>query len=169
MVTSGSIISNRLTRAVSKVDIQLNRGDYSGGSYQPLPFESGTNMMNNIREIRLDIEGVGTRMSYNGSSGVSSTYFATSQSSIDDNGFALFEGPFVFPSPSDVSEAAVKIMLMPVDSSLPGIETVVAGKLERNKKLIVTLWLSVDNRLLDVTYDMREMTAETEGDFGIWE
>jgi len=163
-------IHNKLTRAVSQVVLNINRGYADGSDMKPLPYAEGKSIMDNIASIELDIEGVGEVINIYESRGSKKTYFsATQASSTTTEGFAVFKGPFVFPSIAG-EEAEVKITIHTIDSDIfPNTEKIIHGKLERNKKLEISLWMTSTYKLIDVLVDLSEITEETEGDSGIWE
>ncbi len=174
IIEGNELISNTLKRAVSQVEVILKRAEIGqNNEITPVPYGEGSNIMNDIKSIVLDIEGVGEYIDYKGSHGLSRTYYYT-QTATDftNEGFAHFEGPFVFPTET-TDPANVKITIQPTDSTKDPMSTTVSGKLERNKKLIITLWISSPDEpivsVIDITVDTEEISLSTDGDKGIWE
>lgn len=162
-------ISNTLVRAVSQVQLNLKRAYKNGTTMIPYPY-TVNNIMENIKEITMDIDGVGESIDIAGGIGFSKTiYSAQSESQITNDGFAIFDGPLVFPNGSGLN-TSVKITIIPQDNSLfPEMTASVEGMLERNRKLEITLWLTSTYKLIDVTVDTEPISKEEDGDIGIWE
>jgi len=172
-IVGNDLIQNTLKRAVSQVELYLLRGKQVDGEYSPIIYTGDENIMEDIAEVRMDISGVGESLTYLGTTGSSKTYFsATEGTSISDDGFAFFEGPLVFPTEDPDGLAEVTIQLIPkAGSILEGIDLTktVTGKLERNKKLSIKLWLTSTYNIINVDVDTSEMTSSNDGDEGIWE
>lgn len=168
-IQGGETIRNTLTRAVGKVVLQLKRGISENGRIDSLPYSAGETIMDNIEEVSLDIVGVGEAVNINGGIGRSKVYWTTTQaSSITKSGFALLEGPFVFPSGTD-QETIVNINLRPKsDSPFPEFSKQLRGKIERNKYLTITLWLTSTYKFIDITVKTDPISAEIDGDQGTW-
>lgn len=169
-IETATTVYSKLTRAVSQVTLNLNRGYSNSSGFSEQPFESGRSIMNQIAGIELDITGVGESINIYESTGSKKTHYSsTTATSISDKGFASFAGPFVFPSIAG-EEAEVKITINPtVDSAFPIMEKTIKGKLEKNKKLEITLWMTSTYNFIDISVNLTDITTETDGDSGIWE
>ena len=93
-------------------------------------------------------------------------YSAAEYESIDTQGFATFTGPFVFPTTG--TSAGLNITLVPV-SGEPYPPLQLSGKLEANRKLEVSLWLTSSYFDIGVTIQNLPISGRTNGDEGIWE
>lgn len=164
-------IPNKLVRSVSQVEVYIKRGEANGDDFDAIEYVNG-NIMDDIKGIQLHVNNVGEYIDYRGSHGSSSTYYSTQAATeISDEGFAYFKGPFVFPTESTGESATVDVVVKGKRNYPAEMKTSVTSKLERNKKMIITLWLSPAPTigLIDITVDTSEITATEEGDKGIWE
>lgn len=165
-------IKNTLKRAHTQVELNIRRGKLEDCQFTAIPYETGESIMDEIAEIKMDIAGVGEYVDYAGSYGNKRTYYATTAPQIDGDGFAYVEGPLVFPNSAQVEEATVNIELIPKSGSiLEGNDNTVTvtGKLERNRKLVINLWFTTTYKYIEVDVVTTEITAEDDGDTGIWE
>lgn len=174
MIQGNDLISNTLKRAVSQIEVHLKRAEIGeNNEITPVPYEEGSNIMNDIKSIILDIEGVGEYIDYKGSHGLSRTHYSTQTATrFTEEGYALLEGPFVFPTETG-DLASIEITIQPTDSTKDPMSTIVSGSLERNKKLVITLWVSASDEpiisVIDITVDTEEISLSADGDKGIWE
>lgn len=159
-----------LTRRVSQIEFVLKRGHKEGEAYVSQPYESGSNILDRVKELQVEISGVARECNYAKTSGeakMQQTYTAGDKSDIDKDGFATFTGPFVFP-PADNSEINLNVTLVSITGAsyepLP-----LKGKLEANRKLIVTLWLNPATFDVKVTFHTGPITKRTDGDSGVWQ
>lgn len=170
-IRGGDDIECTLQRRVSQLTFAVRRG-YKGddGSYIPLPYEEGHNILERIKELRVEISGVARQCNYLRTSGggtIYGTYNGTEAAELDEQGFATFTGPFVFPSATK-TEADLKIT--PVSASGEALQTLeLSGKLEANRQLEVNLWLNPSNFDIGITINTLPITDRTDGDAGIWE
>ncbi|MDU1891667.1 MAG: FimB/Mfa2 family fimbrial subunit [Dysgonomonas sp.] len=169
-IVNETTVQNKLTRAVSQIIVHLKRAASSNGVVTELPFPEGKYITDNIKEIKLDINGVGEAVNIRGGIGSTKTQDVLNQvTDTDDDGFATFEGPFLFPQ-AITDPTTVNITVVPTDDSLfPEMKTVVNGQLERNKKLEITLLVTATYQLIDIIVDVNPMTEISDGDSGIWE
>lgn len=169
-ITDETTVHNKLTRAVSQIVVHVKRVANEGGKITELPFPTGKNVIENIKEIRLDINGVGEAVNISGGIGSTKTKDTLNAvTDIDDSGFATFEGPFIFPM-ATAQQTAVNISIIPSENSLyPEMKTSVNGLLERNKKLEITLLITSTYQLVDIIVDTNPMKEISQGDSGIWE
>lgn len=169
-IRGGEEIECTLKRRVSQLEFALNRGYKEGDEYVPQPYAEGHNILETIKEIRVEVSGVGRECNYLGTSGtgnISCTYAASERESIDSQGFATFEGPFVFP-PADDGEVHLAITLIPVSGeAYPTLQ--LTNRLEVNRKLMVNLWLSSSYFDIGVTIHNLPISGKTNGDSGVWE
>lgn len=163
-------IKNKLKRIVSQVILNVNRGYVHNGNFISMPFSSNNDITDFIGEVKFDITGVGEKATIEGSSGYSKTLFKTdSAKDITEEGFATYEGPFIFP-PDAGKESNIEITLIPkAGSLLTEMKKTVSGFTEKNKQLIITLWLTDSYNLFNITIDTAPITDSEEGDKGIWE
>lgn len=169
-IRGGDKIECTLKRRVSQLEFALNRGYKEGDEYVPQPYAEGHNILEMIGEIRVEISGVGRECNYLGTSGegtLSCQYEAAQRDNIDSQGFATFTGPFVFP-PAGGGDVHLAITLISVSGkAYPTLH--LTGKLETNRKLIVTLWLSSSYFDIGVTIHNLPISGRTDGDSGVWE
>lgn len=169
-IRGGDVIECTLKRRVSQLGFVLNRGYKEGDEYVPQPYAEGRNILETIGEIQVKISGAGRECNYLGTSGegtISCSYAAAGRDSIDSRGFAVFTGPFIFPPAGD-GDLHLAITLIPVSG--PGYPTLqLTSKLEANRKLLVTLWLSSSYFDIGVTIRNLPISGRTEGDSGVWE
>jgi len=170
LINNPTTIQNKLKRVVSQVQLNINRAYKSGEAFVPLPYSGGENIMDNIKEIKLDIDGVGEFVTISGGNGLSKTTFISSSSDeITDDGYAIFNGPLVFPNGSG-ENTSVNITITPKnDSPFPVMTATAEGLLERNKKLEITLWLTSTYKFINITVDTEPISESEDGDTGIWE
>ncbi len=159
-----------LQRRVSQLEFVLNRGYKDGDNYVAQPYEAGENILQTVKELRVEISGVARESNYLGTSGegtVFCQYAASDRQSIDEQGFATFTGPFVFP-PANGGDVHLAITLVPLSG--PAYPTLqLPGKIEANRKLVVNLWLSASYFDIGVTIDNLPISGRTDGDSGMWE
>lgn len=169
-ITDETTIHNKLIRAVSQIVVHVKRVANENGKITELPFPSGRNITENIKEIRLDINGVGEAINISGGIGSTKTKdILDVVTNIDDSGFAIFDGPFVFPM-ATAQQSTINISVIPSEDSLyPEMKTSVNGLLERNKKLEITLLITSTYQLIDIIVDTNPMKEISQGDSGIWE
>jgi hypothetical protein len=169
-IVDETTVYNKLTRAVSQIIVHVKRVAIEDGMITELPFSSGKNITQNIKEIKLDINGVGEAVNISGGIGSTKTKDILDEvTKIDDDGFATFDGPFVFPM-AIAGQSAIDISVIPSEDSLyPEMKTSVSGLLERNKKLEITLLLTSTYQLIDIIVDINPITEISPGDSGIWE
>lgn len=163
-------ITCTLTRRVSQLEFVLKRGYKKGEGYVPVPYSSGSDILSMMQELQVELSGVARQCNYARTSGTATmqqTYAAADNNGIDDDGFATFTGPFVFP-PVDNQEIDLKITLVPKKGA-PYAPLHLKGKLETNKKLVVNLWLNSASFSIGVTYENKDITQRTDGDSGRWE
>lgn len=169
-ITGGETVHGKLTRAVSQIVLKLNRAANNNGVYEPLPYDNNVNIMNQVRQVKMNISGVGKVLSLSGSQGYANTLYETNRAdSITPDGFAVLNGPLVFPAVQG-TEANVDITILPMDgSAFPEFRTQVSGAVERNKKLIITLWVTATYRLVDINVNTEPISKAEDGDTGVWE
>jgi len=167
-IVDKTTVKNKLRRAVSQVVLHVKRASVVNGVITELPYDNG-NIMKNIDEITLDIQGVGEAVNIEGGIGKTNTLYTSKTATITGEGFASFEGPFVFP-PAGNDKATVDITVTPaVDSAFPEMKKTVQGYLERNKKLEITLYVTATYQFINVTVEIEPISDEEDGDTGIWE
>lgn len=170
VIKDSTTIHNKLKRAVSQVQLTIKRAYNDSGTIKPLPFPTGVDIMANIKEIKIDINGVGQSIDIAGGIGAGKTlYLAQSADSITSDGYAIFDGPFVFPNGSGTN-SSVDITIVPKDNNpFPVMSKEVQGLLERNKKLEITLWLTSTYKFINITVKIEPISESEDGDTGIWE
>lgn len=171
-IKGGEKIKNNLTRAVSQIELKVKRAFYDNGIYiDSIPFNNGKNILENINHIDMTVEGVGEAINLAGGIGEKnmSYVFSPENAVVNPTGFAVFKGPFVFPNGTG-KNATVNFTLKPtLESGLPELKKTISGKLERNKKLSITLWLSSTYKLIDISYQISFFDQPVEGEEGIWD
>jgi len=170
LINDPTTIHNKLKRAVSQVQLNIKRGYKDGEVIKPLPYPKGEDIMENIKEIKMDIDGVGEFITISGGNGSSKTMYNSSASDeIDDDGYALFYGPLVFPNGAGTN-TSVDITITPKENStFPVMAAKVEGLLERNKKLDITLWVTSTYKFINITVQTAPISESRDGDKGIWE
>ncbi|MDR2038214.1 MAG: hypothetical protein LBQ60_09845 [Bacteroidales bacterium] len=157
-------IRNKLKRAVSQVVVNINRAT-SINLFVPAPFKNGKNITEYIREIQIEAIGVGDSIDIYGGKGNVSSLFSTDQADITADGFAVVNGPMLFP-PTSGTQTQVRVTLVPTaDSPFPEMKKTITGTLERNKQLEITLWLTITFKFAEVTI---KNISFSDGDEGIW-
>lgn len=163
-------ITCTLQRRVSQLEFALKRGFKEGDTYTPLPFKDEYNILEIIKGIQVKISGVATECNYRETSGESNVYYEYQpdpKNNVDAEGFATFEGPYVFP-PATGKEVGLDITFLSAnEANYQPLH--LTGVLEANKKLQVTLWLNSADFSVTVTVDTLPISDTTEGDSGIWE
>lgn len=169
-IVDSTTIRAELKRAVSQATLIVKRGYRSNTGYTELPFSNGESIVDHIETINLDIKGVGNSLNIDGGLGSVNTYYSVNQSdSIIAGGFAHYTGPFVFPNETGAN-SEIDITIYPTSTSLFPVTTgKVLGVFERNRKLEITLWVTATYELITVTVRTAPITAEDEGDEGIWD
>ncbi|MDR2947753.1 MAG: FimB/Mfa2 family fimbrial subunit [Prevotella sp.] len=169
-IVDETTVQNKLTRAVSQIIVHVKRVANESGKITELPFPPGKNITDDIKEIKLDINGVGEAVNIRGGIGSTKTKDILDEvTDIDDYGFATYNGPFVFPKET-AGQSTINISVIPSeDSVFPDMNTSVNGRLERNKKLEITLLVTATYQLIDITVDTNPMKEIAQGDSGIWE
>lgn len=169
-IRGGDEIKCTLTRRVSQVEFVLKRGYKEGETYVSQPYASGSNILDRVKGFEVEISGVARECNYAKTSGkakIQQTYKADDKSDIDKDGFATFTGPFVFP-PADNSAINLNVTLVSITgASYKPLS--LKGKLEANRKLIVTLWINPPVFDVKVTFHTEPITKRTDGDSGIWQ
>lgn len=169
-IRGGDEIECTLERRVSQLEFVLNRGYKNGDTYVSNPYSEGHNILETVKELRVEIIGVARECNYLGTSGTGNiyrTYTSDDKESLDTNGFATFRGPFVFP-PAGEGRVNLKLTLV----SLSGEEykpVELSEKVETNRKLKVNLWLASSSFDIGVTIRTDSISASTGGDRGMWE
>lgn len=165
-------VSARLTRAVGRVDVVLKRGYKNGDTYIEVPYTAPHHILEQVAGLELEIDGVGSQLTAAGSTGTAKTrvrFDAASDAELTDEGFARFEGPFVVP-PAGGTPVQVDVKVTPAAGSpVPAAQVGVAGTVERNQRLEVTLWITSDYPTFDVEVRLTPITDEQDGDTGVWE
>jgi len=169
-VLEPTYVKDSIYRVVSKIMLNVKRGYHNGEDYVELPFPNGVNIMRDIQEIELDISGVGEAINLDRSFGNSKTLFTTSAyKEITDEGFAVFEGPFVFP-PENLPQSTVEITITPkAGSPFPVMTKQITGPIEKNHQLIITLWVTDTYQFINITVENAPLSKVEDGDEGVWE
>lgn len=169
-IRGGHEIKCMLKRRISQLEFVLNWGYKNGDEFIPQPFDKGQDILKIIKEIKIEILGVAQECNYlhtSGKGNVYLNYLATQCDSIDEQGFATFTGPFVFP-PADNKEVDIIVTLISSsEASYPSLQ--LNGKLEANRKLKVNLWLNSSDFNIGVTIHNDSISERTDGDSGMWE
>ena len=177
-------VKNTITRAVGQVVVNIKRGypfdenaasDPNGNidesNYRLIPMEESF-ITQNLKDITLDINGVGTSIDLSGSYGNAKTYFSSFEKSIPislSDGYATMEGPFVFP-PEGGNKSSVSVNINMADNSkYRNISVNVANAtIEKNYQTVINIWLTYTYQLFRVTVSMDEITGSNDADTGIW-
>lgn len=165
-------VKNTLKRAVSQINLHVKRGDKDNGDYVPLPFASGENIMQSIKDIVIDVSGVAKELTIHGTTGTANTLYTFDNGYTTDNlGFVSFKGPFVFPSSTN-QDAEIEITVnIAGNNSSPATSKIinVDGPLRKNETIEITLWFTSTYKLIEITVDTTFMSTPKDGDMGIWE
>lgn len=162
-----------LKRAVAQVILYIKRGYLSStGEYVPQPYQNDS-IVRYFSDIRLDIGNAGTAVDAfgtpEGQGTLSVTLAANSQDSITPEGFAVYQGPFFFPS-ADGQPLQLKLNLYRrEDSPQPDLALTRQATVKRNEQLILNAWVTSDWNIIAVTADVRPISRETEGEQDIWD
>lgn len=169
-IRGGDKISCSLRRRVAQLDFILKRGFKEGDTYIPLPYKDSHNILEMVKELRVEISGVARECNYSHTSGAGNvfcSYDASTPNNIDTQGFATFNGPFVFP-PNDGKEVRLTLSLISWSGhTFQPLQLV--SKLEANRKLQVNLWLNSSSFDIGVVIHNLPISERTEGDSGVWE
>lgn len=170
-----SIVSSTLSRAVSRIDVNLNRGYYDNGVYVGVPFEKGNSILDLFEGIELTINGAGTFVGLSGGQGSGTVKHSLQGSDYDeitDQGFARFTGPYIIPTGKEFD---VKVALLPAQGSdYPVlVKDFTGNSLLRNEKLTLNLWVteSADDSeiIINITAETAPITDLSEGEAGMWD
>lgn len=173
-LTQASTIKCQLTRAVAQPLLYIKRGYASGDNkFQALPYPDGKNILQDIEKIRLDIQGIGQAVDAlstpYGTGNLSIEMNAADRDSITSEGFAYFEGPFVFP-PEAGQETSIKVTLQPTANSLHSSLSMTVNRiLKRNHRLVIIAWINSDWNAVGITTDLTPIDQTTPGEDGIWD
>lgn len=192
-IKGNQTIEANLTRAVSKIDVQLAYGykttDAGGNAvWVPLPYPGG-NIADLFDAYEIEVTDCGNHLALLGCNGKANVYqdymagdeaIRTIQPGDEDNadgsktGFAVLSGPFILP-PSADANMQVRVKLVPAAGSNLSVfeKTLVNGvdgevNLPRNHRLTVTFWLEADLPTITATARITDMSDETTGDSGMW-
>lgn len=170
LINDSITIRDTLKRAVSQVVLHIKRTSDDAVKRTPFPFPKGRNIMEQIKEVKMDINGVGKYITIAGGFGSEKTlYSSKTATEITGEGFARFDGPLVFPNGTG-KDTDVNITITPIDNSpYPIMTNNVKGLLERNKKLVITLWMTSTYKFVNIEVKIEPISKETDGDSGIWE
>lgn len=166
-----TIVTARLKRAVTNIVLYIKRGYKDvGGNYIPLPYEKGQKILDGLDSMNLSITGCGMSLDSKGiSSGKGSfkrSFSGLNCDSINDEGFAEFKGPYLFPAENDVP-LNIELKLFTNNSEISSFFSF-NEHIRRNQQLIITLWLTSKLQPLHILTDVRQIEAETEGEQGFW-
>ncbi len=162
-----------LKRAVAQVILYIKRGYLSStGEYVPQPYQNDS-IVRYFSDIRLDISNAGTAVDAFGTSEgqgtLSVTLAANSQDSITPEGFAVYKGPFFFPSANDEPIQLRLNLYRREDSPQPDLALVRQTTVKRNEQLILNAWVTSDWNIIAMTADVRPISRETPGEQDIWD
>lgn len=169
-------VNAELERVVSRVDVILKQGRTDGTGYVPVPYPTGSSVLDRIGTIRLEVSGAGQRVCGTGTSGSAAhsvTLDAADCREVSPEGFALFEGPMILPPP-DEGEVTVSVSLLPATDAAQDFSAgTFHSVLPKNTRLLITVWLSPQQPAVEVpvavTVDLKPMTRFEEGESGIWD
>lgn len=169
-ITGNDTVRAILKRVVSQPIIIVKRGyKNNNGDFVSIPYTSGESIEDDIESIAIDISNIGNKLTLEGNGGsVHTSYVMTAADSIAVEGDAYYSGPFVIPN-NDKSESEIDITIQPVtNSKFPVMNTKVTGVFEKNSRLEITLWVTAIYEFITVTVDTKKISAEGDGDEGIW-
>ncbi len=171
-IADPTTVRSVLTRAVSRVDILLKRGRAEGDGFIEMPYPDGRTVLDEMDNLNIEIDGVGTVLSVSGTQGSGSTtvrFTPRQAAEVSPDGFAHFTGPLVFP-PAPGNGLNVTAAYNPAaGSAVPVLTGSASSALPANTVLEVTLWITGDYKFIDITAETRPISAETEGDSGLWQ
>lgn len=170
---TATTIQLNLKRAVSQATLFIKRGRKTGDNqFEAIPYEQDS-IIRYFNQIELRLENVGTSLDiHNNSDGEASMitkYPAAAYDSITKEGFATFTGPFFFP-PKEKKPLQLEVKLYPAeDSPQPELSLTTTGKVGRNERLVITVWITNDWNHIGISADTQPIHIEKEGDTGIWD
>ncbi len=193
-VQADDTVSCLMKRAAAKVMIKIEHYDRQNGTASLIPYTAGEHpLKNDLAAIDVTFTGTGEGCTPAGGYGYGTTRFALDPALavFNDDGSAVIEGPFLFPSATGTGQQAVRFDMRPAaGSALPGealaCEITEGITLKRNYQLRLTLRIYTDSTPPDVPdepdipdepdvpvdirihADLTPITAETEGDEGMW-
>lgn len=179
-IVSSETIHCTLQRAVSQVIVYVKRRTLMNGNYVPYSYEDASdNIANKIRSVDMQITGNGEGCTVAGGYGSGNTFITldATQARVDGDGFARFEGPFLFPSAFSNSLQEIVLTFHPaVNSDLLEEDKKVTLTddliIEPNHQLEITIWFSVSKNEpvnIEVEAESRPITNINAGDEGMWE
>lgn len=166
-------VSCLLKRVTSEAVFILKRGYPDGNEYRPLPYSDGKNILNHIQALDVTLENVATTLNLQGTDGSGKlhvTLTPADQDSLTGEGFVVFQGIKVFPSPTGIS-SRISLSLTPAPgSSYPTLTLPeLTGTFMKNKKLLVTIWVTSTYQYIGITVNTEDISQQTNGDLGIWQ
>lgn len=173
LIESPTTVSCLLKRATSEAVFILKRGYRSGNDYLPLPYPPGQNILDHINTLDITLGKVATGLTLQGAEGSKSlhkTLTETDKDSLTREGFVVFRGIKVFPSVGGTS-SPISLSLIPAPGSTYPTLTLpdLTGVFEKNKKLLVTIWVTSTYRYIGITVNTEDISRQTDGDLGIWQ
>lgn len=171
-IADPTTVRSVLTRAVSRVDILLKRGRTDGTGFTEMPYTDGRTVLDEMDNLNIEINGVGTTLYVGGTQGSGSTavrFTPRQAAEVSPEGFARFTGPLVFP-PAPGKGLNVTAAYNPAaGSAVPVLTGSASSALTANRVLEVTLWITSDYKFIEITAETRPISAETDGDSGLWQ
>lgn len=160
-----------LKRAVGRLTLAVKRGYRDGESYREVPYTSPQSVLDALERVDLRIAGSALRVGVAGGSGEADVVASLllTAAAPDADGFVRLDGPFLIPPAGD-EPVRLELELVPAAGS-PLKHTTLRkeGKVERNKQLEVTLWITTVYPSIAVEITQRPIGDSQEGDSGVWE
>lgn len=173
-IKGGETIACTLTRAVCRSRLLIKRGEQQNGEYLPAPYPEGETILDNLKSIRLELDGVGTSADLYSTygKGIMITDWNIENDNLTTEGFAELNGPFFFPPASSdkIIEAKVE---MEMETGMLTSPVMKVESVRRNDEVDIVVWLPVkqtNNTIsIGITADTRPITDSVDGDIGFWE
>lgn len=170
---TATTIELNLERAMAQTLLYIKRGRKTGeNQFVAIPYEQDS-IVRYFSQIDLQLENVASSIDVygtpEGEASMRLEYPATAYDSITSEGFAAYTGPFFFP-PIEKKPLQFLVKLLPsADSPQPELSLTSTGKVGRNERLVITVWITNDWNFIGVTADTHPIQKEQDGDTGIWD
>lgn len=174
-IKGGETVTCRLKRAVCRANLRIKRGKLQNGKFEPYPYSQGETVLDKIKSVHLELNGVGIFADVNGTYGegiLSIERAAENRDTLTTEGFAVFNIDFFFPPASPKKNIEAKVELE-TETGVLTSPVMQVTELMRNQEVDITVWLPAEQPkndvLIGITADTRPITEMQDGDIGFWE